>query len=136
MKISKQGVITKIHLIISVIIVAPVAVLYGFFPDLEFDLFPKTIDEHNFYKAIMGLYLGFSVIWILGVFTKSYLKVALVCNLVFMLGLGFGRLLSFGIDGVPSFGYQFGTFAELFLGFYGVWVLVTHHQRTTNTKAN
>ncbi|MGY8910169.1 MAG: DUF4345 family protein [Flavobacteriales bacterium] len=40
-----------------------------------------------------------------------------------MLGLGFGRVLSFFIDGNPTFGYQFGTFAELFLGFYGCWVL-------------
>ncbi|MBT8384727.1 MAG: DUF4345 domain-containing protein, partial [Bacteroidia bacterium] len=72
-----------------------------------------------------GLYLGFSVLWILGVFNANYLKLALVTNMIFMLGLGFGRLISFMIDGAPTFGYLFGTFAELFLGFYGVWVLTT-----------
>ncbi|MDJ0646966.1 MAG: DUF4345 family protein [Flavobacteriaceae bacterium] len=40
-----------------------------------------------------------------------------------MLGLGSGRLLSIPLDGSPTSGYVFGTFAELFLGFYGLWVL-------------
>lgn len=120
---NKANIINKTHLVISVVIVVPVAVLYGFYPDLEFELFPKTTDEHNFYKAIMGLYIGFSTFWILGVFNRHYLKPAIITNLIFMLGLGFGRVISILIDGSPTFGYQFGTIAELFLGFYGLWVL-------------
>jgi len=115
--------INKIHLIISVLIVVPVAFLYAFAPDLQFELFPKTIDEHNFYKAIMGLYLGFSVVWLLGIFKIKYLKIALLTNVIFMLGLGSGRILSIIVDGMPTFGYQFGTVAELFLAAYGIWVL-------------
>ena len=132
MKIINQNIITKIHLIISVCIVVPVSFFYGFNPSSEFDIHLDTIDEHNFFKAIMGLYLGFSTLWILGVFKINYLKIALVTNMIFMLGLGFGRVLSLTLDGVPTFGYQFGTFAELFLGFYGLWVLLSHHT-TTNT---
>ena len=120
---TKQDIITKIHLIISVLIVVSVAFVYGFNPSSEFDIQLNTIDEHNFFKAIMGLYLGFSILWILGIFKTHYLKLALVTNLIFMLGLGIGRLLSLFLDGIPTFGYQFGTFAELFLGFYGLWVL-------------
>mgnify|MGYP001812514312 CR=1 FL=1 len=71
----------------------------------------------------MGLYIGFSALWLLGVFKANYLKLALMTNIIFMLGLGVGRLLSWFIDGTPTFGYQFGAFAELFLGFYGLWVL-------------
>ncbi len=123
MKITKRDIITKIHLIISVLIVVPVAFVYGFEPSSEFDIHLNTVDEYNFFKAIMGLYLGFSILWILGVFRSNYLRLALVTNLIFMLGLGFGRLLSLFLDGMPTFGYQFGTFAELFLGFYGLWVL-------------
>jgi hypothetical protein len=63
------------------------------------------------------------MLWLLGIFRASYLKLALLSNLVFMLGLGSGRLLSLFMDGSPTLGYQFGTFAELFLGFYGLWVL-------------
>lgn len=73
----------------------------------------------------MGLYLGFSVVWILGVFKASMLKTALVTNIVFMLGLGFGRLLSVVIDGTPAFVYTFGMIAEMGLGCYGIWVIKT-----------
>ncbi|WP_040279559.1 DUF4345 domain-containing protein [Psychroserpens damuponensis] len=120
---TKQDIITKIHLFISVCIVIPVAFVYGFEPSLSFDMYVETVDERNFHKAIMGLYLGFSVIWILGIFKSHYLKTALLTNIIFMLGLGFGRVLSIILDGLPTFGYVFGTVAELFLGFYGVWVL-------------
>jgi hypothetical protein len=133
MGISNKSIITKIHLVISVFIVVPVSIVYGFNPSFKFDIHLNTIDEHNFFKAIMGLYLGFSALWTLGVFKVNYLKLALVTNVIFMLGLGFGRVLSWFIDGTPTFGYQFGTFAELFLGFYGLWVLKSHHHTTTNS---
>ncbi|MDP5104972.1 MAG: DUF4345 domain-containing protein [Polaribacter sp.] len=120
---TKQDFIQKIHLIISVLIVVPVSIFYGFNPDLQFDIHLDTIDEHNFFKAIMGLYLGFSTLWILGIFKPTYLKTAILTNMIFMFGLGFGRVLSLFLDGIPTFGYLFGTFAELFLGFYGFWIL-------------
>ena len=120
---TKDDIITKIHLIISVCIVIPVAFCYGFYPDLQFELFPKTTDEHNFYKAIMGLYLGFSILWAYGVFNPAYLRTAILTNIIFMLGLGCGRVLSLVFDGVPTFSYVFGTIAELFLGIYGIWAL-------------
>ena len=123
MKITKSSIITKIHLVISVIIVLPIAIVYSFFSDLELELFPKTIDEYNFYKAVMGLYMAFSVVWILGIFKASYLKIALVSHVAFMLGLGFGRLLSLGIDGTPTSGFILGTIGELSLGFYGIWTI-------------
>jgi hypothetical protein len=132
MHITQKDIITKIHVIISISIVVPVAFVYGFNPSSQFDIHLNTIDEHNFFKAIMGLYLGFSTLWILGLFKTNYLKLALVTNMIFMLGLGFGRVLSILLDGTPTFGYLFGTVAELFLGFYGLWVL-TSHKRSANT---
>lgn len=133
MKIPKNQIITKIHLIISVLIVVPAAFVYGFNPSLAFDIHLNTIDEHNAFMAIMGLYLGCSFLWILGIFKSNYYKTALLTNLVFMLGLGFGRLLSWFIDGTPSFGYQLGTFGELILGFYGLWVFKLKHHTSANT---
>lgn len=130
MQKTKQDIITKIHLIISVCIVVPTAIIYGFKPELSFDMFLETVDEHNFYKAIMGLYLGFSTLWALGIINAKYLQTALITNIVFMLGLGFGRLLSLFMDGMPTFGYIFGTVAELFLGFYGLWVFNTQKTKT------
>ncbi len=120
---TKHDFIVKIHLIISVLIVVPVAFVYGFNPDSQFEIHLNTIDELNQFKAVMGLYLGFSILWVLGIFKTNYLKLAIVSNMIFMLGLGFGRVVSILLDGAPTFGYIFGTFAELFLGCYGVLVL-------------
>ena len=124
---NKEDFITKTHMIISVLIVVPIAFIYGFNPDTQFNIHLNTIDEHNAFKAIMGLYLGFSILWILGIFQKKYLKLALVSNMIFMLGLGFGRLLSLALDGTPTFAYVFGTFGELVIGFYGAWLLKTRY---------
>ncbi|EDP72821.1 hypothetical protein FBALC1_17007 [Flavobacteriales bacterium ALC-1] len=133
MRIAKTDIITKTHLIISVLIVVPVAFVYGFNPSSEFDIHLNTIDEQNQFKALMGLYLGFSFLWIFGIFKAKYLKIALVTNIIFMLCLGLGRLLSWFLDGTPTFAYQFGVSAELFLGLYGIWALKSHHHTTTNT---
>ena len=130
---TKQDFIHKIHLIISVLIVVPVSIFYGFNPSYQFDIHLNTIDEHNFFKAIMGLYLGFSTLWILGIFKPTYLKTAILTNMFFMLGLGSGRLLSLFLDGTPTFGYIFGTIAELFLGFYSFWLLTN---KNTNFAKN
>lgn len=119
----KDKIICKVHLIISVIIVIPVAFIYGFNPSIEFDIYLQTTDEHNFFKAIMGLYLGFSILWLIGIFKKDYLKLAVVTNIIFMLGLGFGRLISIVTDGVPTPAYIYGTICEFILGCYGFWVL-------------
>jgi hypothetical protein len=130
---TKQEFIKKIHLLISICIVVPVAFFYGFNPDYQFDIQFQTIDEQNFFKAIMGIYLGFSFLWLLGLFKRNYVRMALVTNIIFMMGLGLGRVLSFFLDGTPTFGYQFGTFAELILGFYGVWVLRSQYYKTLKT---
>ena len=114
---------SSIHLIVSVLIVIPIAFVYGFQADLKFDIHLNTIDEHNFFKAIMGLYVGFSALWILGIFKTNFWKLATITNVVFMLGLGFGRVLSIFLDGTPTGGFIFGTAVELLLGFYSLWVL-------------
>lgn len=133
MKISKQEITCKIHLLIAIIIVIPVSFVYGFNPKSQFDIQLETIDEHNFFKAIMGLYLGFAILWILGILKQKYLKTSLITNMIFMLSLGFGRLISLFLDGTPTFGCQFGTFGELFLGFYGCWVITN---KNTNFAKN
>lgn len=117
--ITKQNV----GLLISILIVVPVAIEYGFKPDFQFELYPKTTDEHSFFKAIMGLYIGFSAVWFMAIVKPNFLKIAIVTNVIFMLGLGFGRIMSILIDGLPTSGYVYGTIGELVLGFYGVFIL-------------
>lgn len=80
----------------------------------------------------MGFYLGCAALWVVGVFKQQYLKTALISNVVFMLGLGFGRILSYFLDGIPTIGFLIGTIGEFCLGFYGLWVLT--HKKSNFAK--
>ncbi|NNE31316.1 MAG: DUF4345 domain-containing protein [Winogradskyella sp.] len=113
----------KIHLVISVVIVLTVAIVYGFNPSSQFNIIMDTVDEHNFFKATMGLYIGFAIVWIMGLLNSNYFKTALLTNIAFMLGLGLGRCVSWWLDGPPTLLYRIGTIGELLLGFYGLWVI-------------
>ena len=123
MQVNKENIITKIHLFISIVIVFPISIIYAFKPEIFFNISLNTLDEYNLFKAVMGLYIAFSVLWCIGLFYKSYLKVALLSNIVFMLGLAFGRLVSIIFDGSPSLGFFLGMIGEFFIGFYGFWVI-------------
>lgn len=120
---TKQDFTNKIHLIISVAVVIPVAFAYGFFPEILYRIPVTAIDKLNTLKSLMGVYLGFSSLWLIGIFKPAYLKVALISNVVFMLGLGFGRCVSLILDGLPSPLFTMGTAGELILGFYGLSLL-------------
>jgi hypothetical protein len=108
----------NIHLIISALIVIPIGLIYGFCPDLLFDVHINSIDEFNIFKAIMGLYLLFAIQWLLGIINQNYWKTATISNILFMLGLSFGRFMSIIFDGIPSKLFVFGTIGELVLGLY------------------
>lgn len=118
----------NLHLIISTLIVASIAIVYGFQPNMVFDVSINSIDEANIFKAIMGLYLAFSLLWILGIFQISLWKTATVSNIVFMLGLAFGRVISILLDGIPTTVFVVGTVGELVLGLFAYYQL----KRQTN----
>lgn len=126
---TKKYITSRVHLVISIAIVIPAAFIYGFNPAALLDIQPNTIDEKNFFKAVMGLYLAFSFLWLLGVFNPSFIKSALVSNVIFMLGLGVGRIISILIDGTPTVAFSLGTIGELILGFYGLWVIFNQYSK-------
>lgn len=114
----------NLHLIVSILIVIPIAIIYGFWPNLVFNVNIDTIDERCIFKAIMGFYLAFSLLWIVGIFDKTYWKTATIANILFMIGLGVGRIISMIFDGVLSTIFILGTVGELVLGFYGWYQFV------------
>ena len=113
---------SKISLIISIFIVFPIGIVYGFMPELLFNIDVNTTDEHSVFKAIMGIYLSFAIIWIIGIFKNEYFQIALFSNFVFMFGLAFGRIISIIFDGIPSKLFVFGLVGELFLGYYSYMI--------------
>ena len=115
----------NLHLILSVLIVIPAALLYGLFPSdsipFFFDFEVQTTDLKNVFRAILGLYLAFAVIWILGIFKSDFWKIATISNFVFMFGLVFGRMLSMLLDGIPSPAFSMGIIGELILGLFAFY---------------
>lgn len=118
-------VLRNLHLLISISIVLPTGIIYGS-PSIltqQLDIQVNTIDLSNLLKAIMCLYIGISIIWILGICKKEYWKLATELNILFMLTLAIGRTLSMVIDGLPTEGYIFGIIAEFILGIYSIYQL-------------
>ena len=115
----------NLHLIVSILIVIPTAIIYGspsILPE-HLDIQVNTNDLSNMLKAIMCLYLGTSLVWVLGVWKPEYWKDATRLNILFMLTLATGRAISMVTDGLPTGGYIFGIIAELVLGFFSIYQL-------------
>jgi len=118
----------NLHLIISVMIVVPTGIIYGspsVLPE-HLDIQVNTIDFSNMLKANMVLYLGMSTVWIFGILNPQYWTRATELNILFMLTLGIGRILSMLLDGLPTGGYIFGVIAELTIGLFSVYQLKKH----------
>lgn len=118
----------NLHLIISVLIVVPIAFVYGFLPNFIsqslFDVEIVTLDLANIFKAIMGFYLASASLWILGILNLKYWEIATFSNIIFMFGLSIGRMISLISDGIPSAIFLYGTFAEMILAIFGIYQLI------------
>ncbi|MFT3823929.1 MAG: DUF4345 domain-containing protein [Chitinophagaceae bacterium] len=123
-----NSIIIKVyHLVISVIILLPIAITYGIAPDLTlpgfFDFRIETTDLKNVFRAIMGLYMSMIALWILGILKRKYWFMATVANVLFMSGLGLGRLISLALDGTPSPKFFIGMLLEFLLAAWGIYNL-------------
>lgn len=98
----------------------PIALSYGAAPAASLSaLFGISVDNGNLVhilRAVMGLYLGMVLIWVLGATRPALTGAALVCCAVFMLGLAFGRLLSLVLDGMPHWLLVVYALLEIVLG--------------------
>lgn len=125
MKSKINWILKNLHLIVSLSIVVPTAIIYGspsILPE-HLDIQVNTVDLSNMLKAIMCLYLGISLVWIMGIWKSEYWKIATKLNILFMVSLAIGRALSMLMDGLPTGGYVFGIIAEFALGFYSIYQL-------------
>ena len=126
--------IQNLHLVLSVAIVIPVALVYGLFPNVILpkllDFKVETTDLNNVFRAIMGLYLAMASFWILGIIKSKFWYAATVSNILFMGGLAFGRIISLVIDGMPSTVFFIGTFGELILAVFGIYQLRKQEKNT------
>lgn len=123
----------NLHLLVSLSIVVPTALIYGspsILPE-HLDIKVTTNDLSNMLKAIMCLYLGISIVWIFGIWKIKYWKSATQLNILFMLTLATGRVLSMVTDGLPTGGYVFGVIAELVIGLFSIYQLKRYGFKST-----
>jgi thiol:disulfide interchange protein len=85
-----------------------------------FDFKVDNINLANIFRAMMGLYLTMSAVWIMGIVKPRLWTTATITNITFMGGLALGRLVSLASDGVPGKYFLTGLVLELVLAIWGI----------------
>jgi hypothetical protein len=116
--------VKNLHLGLSSLTIIGVSLAYGINPNkilpFFFDFKVESVDLNNVFRAIMGLYLGLGIYWIIGVFNPEYWRNATIISTIFMGGLAFGRIISILLDGIPSSLFSIGTVLEILFMTWGI----------------
>lgn len=127
----------NLHLILSILIIIPVALIYGLNPGgILKTLFFFEVDSislSNILKAVMGLYISIALFWLIGLIKPKLWATATLLNILFMGGLVFGRIISIILDGVPSYILLLGLGLEIFLAIWGI-INLRIYNKPDNTK--
>lgn len=126
--IKRQTLKSKhLHLVLSVIIIVPVALTYGLLPGGFFEnIFHfkfETIELSGIFRAVMGLYIAMAIFWSIGIFKPKFWMAATLSNVLFMAGLALGRSVSILLDGIPSPVFLVGLLGEILLAAWGIFNL-------------
>jgi len=117
----------KAFLISTGIGLIPIALSYGLMPDVSLKyLYNMTVEDVNskhIFRAMTGLYFAMIGTWLLGAIKQKYREVALYAMAIFMLGLAFGRIVSFLIDGIPHWLLIFYAVAEVQSGCFAIYFI-------------
>jgi hypothetical protein len=128
----------KIVLAVAAIGLVPIALGYGFMPEKTLTpLYGFDVDNVNLkhiMRAIMGLYFGQVIIWLMGFSNPNLRRPAMYCLVVFMLGLAGGRILSLIVDGVPHWLLVVYLILELIIGLFGLKLIMTSNETEANQK--
>ena len=97
----------RLHLLLSGIIVILAGMVYGGYPEvwmpLVLDFKVESLELSNMLRAVMGIYIGIGVFWIIGSYKIHFWRAATLSNVLFMGGISFGRIISTLFDGVSVY---------------------------------
>lgn len=114
----------NLHLIVSILLLLVIAFIYGFYPNMIVpvlnDIKTESNDLKNVFKAIMGLYLSMTIFWFIGIKNAKFWYSATLINILFMLGLALGRVVSLIIDGLPDYSMLSAIALEAMMGVWGI----------------
>ncbi len=110
----------NLNLLLSGFIVIIAGFVYGGHPSylmpLLLDFQVEALELKNMLRAVMGIYVGIGIFWLLGAYRKKLWYAATLSNVLFMGGISFGRIVSTLFDGVSI---QFTPALILELLFFG-----------------
>jgi hypothetical protein len=93
----------NLHLLLSSVIVIFAGLAYGGYPEKStpflFGFEVEALGLSQILRAVMGIYLGLGLFWLIGCYKEKYWKGATLSNICFMGGISFGRLVSMLFDG-------------------------------------
>jgi hypothetical protein len=116
----------KYLLLISASTILVVGSLYGVSPQWFAKTFlgvsPLDVNFAHILRAMMCLYLGFALFWLVAAFSAKYRNAAVLTVMLFPAGLVIGRIVSVLVDGQPSFLLLAYLFAELIQAPVAYWV--------------
>lgn len=116
-------------LLISSIGLLPIALCYGLCPKVTvkklYNIEIRSRNYANIFRAIMGLYLASIFYWMLAFWGFVDTKAALGSLTVFMLGLAFGRTVSWCVDGKANMLLVIQLVLEVFFGCTGLFLVLT-----------
>lgn len=117
----------RLFLLAVVILIVPIALNYGLDPGrtlpLSLDIKVEGTDQTHIYRALMCLYLGTAIFWVIGAFKPSWQRVAVIYAIFFAFSLAAGRVISLIVDGQPSALLVIYLAIEIFGGLLGFAVL-------------
>ena len=118
---------TRFYLLFSAAGLFVIALSYGVAPAAilprALDVTVEGTDLTHIFRAVMGLYLGMIVLWVLGAFWANLTRAAVIAEVTFMIGLALGRVVSIVIDGIPSMLLVAYAVLEIAMGLWGVLIL-------------
>lgn len=110
----------NMNLGLSGIIVIIAGCVYGGHPSylmpLILDFQVEALELKNMLRAVMGIYIGIGIFWLLGAYKEKLWYAATLSNVLFMGGISLGRIISTLFDGVSL---QFTPALVLELLFFG-----------------
>lgn len=117
----------QIFLLVAAAGLTPIALSYGVAPSASlrflFDIPVESVNLTHIFRAVMCLYFGFVVFWVMGARNKALTRPALYTLVVFMAGLALGRALSLIVDGMPHWLLFLYMVLELLFAAAGVMML-------------
>ena len=94
----------NLNLLLSGIVVIIAGCVYGGHPSylmpLILDYEVEALELKNMLRAVMGIYMGIGIFWLLGAYKAKLWYAATLSNVLFMGGISIGRIISTVFDGV------------------------------------